>query len=208
MKQETLKDKAYKYIKDKIISCEYQPGDFLDEKTLIEEINSSRTPIREALNKIEQENLIKIIPKKGVIVTEISLKDILDIYQLRELIEPSAIIEFGHTYSEEKLTEFKNYFADEKLNPIDFYKTDDMFHAYITEIYNNNYITELMETVRVQNQRLRILTGTPHDITPSRREHIDIIDNIISKNYKSAAKAMKEHIEFSKNRTLTVYAHK
>ena len=208
MKQETLKDKAYKYIKDKIISCEYSPGDFLDEKVLIEEISSSRTPIREALNKIEQENLIKIIPKKGVVVTEISLKDILDIYQLRELIEPNAIIEFGHTYSIEKLTEFKNYFVDENLNPIDFYNTDDMFHAYITEIYHNHYIKELMETLRVQNQRLRILTGTGHDITPSRSEHIDIINKILNKDYLSASNAMKQHIAFSKNRTLNVFAHK
>lgn len=208
MKQETLKNKAYKYIKDKIINCEYSPGDFLDEKKLIEEINSSRTPIREALNKIEQENLIKIIPKKGVIVTEISLKDILDIYQLRELIESNAIIEFGNQYSKEKLIKFKNLFAENKLNQMEFYKTDDMFHGYITEKYNNHYISELMDTVRVQNQRLRLLTGSSHDITPAEYEHTEIIDMIISSNYKSAAKAMRKHIELSKNRTLNVYKNK
>ncbi len=208
MRQETLKDKAYKYIKDKIISCEYAPGDFLDEKVLIEEINSSRTPIREALNKIEQEKLIKIIPKKGVIVTEISLKNILDIYQFRELVEPNAILEFGSNYSEEKMIEFKNYFSSDDVDPIDFYNVDDEFHSYITEFYNNHYIAEIMEVIRVQSQRIRILTGTLHDITPSRSEHLDIIDNIISKNFDVASKKMKQHIEFSKNRTLNVYSHK
>ena len=87
-KKDSLKERAYRIIKDKIIRCEYMPGDFLNEKSLIEEIGASRTPIREALNKIEQENLVKIIPKRGVVVSEITMKDISEIFQVRECVSP------------------------------------------------------------------------------------------------------------------------
>ena len=59
MAKESLKNKAYNLIKSKIIHCEYAPGTFLNESTLMSEIGSSRTPIREALSKLEQEDLVK-----------------------------------------------------------------------------------------------------------------------------------------------------
>lgn len=208
MKNETLKDKAYKYIKSKIINCEYAPGDFLDEKTLIKEINSSRTPIREALNKIEQENLIKIIPKKGVFVTEISLKNIYDVYQARNLIEPTTIIIYGNNYDKSKLTEFKSSFQKENLKSNDFYKIDDRFHEYIVNISKNSYIINLMNDIRVQNQRIRIITGKSHDFNNSINEHIEIIDSILNKNYTEAEQLMKKHIELATNRTLNVFSQK
>lgn len=205
MKQETLKEKAYKYIKDKIISCEYAPGDFLDEKILIEEIHSSRTPIREALNKIEQENLIKIIPKKGVVVTKISEKNILDIYQFRKLVEPNAILEYGPLYDKKSLLEFRKFFINNSLKQIDFYNKDDKFHAYIVDKYKNDYISSIMEDVRLQNQRLRILTGKFNDFSLARMEHIEIIDNLLNKNYSGAYESMKKHIDLSKDRAMEVY---
>lgn len=205
MPQPTLKYKAYKYIKDKILSCEYAPGDFLDEKKIIKEINSSRTPIREALNKIEQENLIKIIPKKGVLVNPIDLKDIIDIYQLRDLIEPSALLNYGGMYEKDKLLEFKKLFSDKSLTPIDFYKADDMFHTYIIDVYKNHYVEELMEVMREQNQRLRILTGRFYDENSAGEEHIKIIDALLSDNFELAENEMKNHIELSKQRTLNAY---
>lgn len=208
MKKETLKDKAYKYIKSKIINCEYAPGDFLDEKTLIKEINSSRTPIREALNKIEQENLIKIIPKKGVFVTEISLKNIYDVYQARNLIEPTTIIIYGNNYDKSKLIEFKSSFQKENLKSNDFYKIDDRFHEYIVNISKNSYIINLMNDIRVQNQRIRIITGKSHDFNNSVNEHIEIIDSILNKNYAEAEQLMKKHIELATNRTLNVFSQK
>ena len=64
MAKESLKSKAYNLIKTKIVNCEYAPGTFLNESMLMGEIGSSRTPIREALSKLEQENLVRILPKR------------------------------------------------------------------------------------------------------------------------------------------------
>ena len=67
MKKETLKQHAYNIIKDKIINCEYAPSALLNEEMLKEDVQASRTPIRDALGRLEQEGLVTILPKKGII---------------------------------------------------------------------------------------------------------------------------------------------
>ena len=65
MKKETLKQHAYNIIKDKIINCEYAPSALLNEEMLKEDVQASRTPIRDALGRLEQEGLVTILPKKA-----------------------------------------------------------------------------------------------------------------------------------------------
>ena len=86
-----LKNKAYQIIKERIMSCDYKPNTFLNEADLIEEIDASRTPIREALNKLEQEGFVQIIPKKGVMVTGLTLLEINQTFEARILLEPFII---------------------------------------------------------------------------------------------------------------------
>ena len=86
-----LKNKAYQIIKERIMSCDYKPNTFLNEADLIEEIDASRTPIREALNKLEQEGFVQIIPKKGVMVTGLTLVEINQTFEARILLEPFII---------------------------------------------------------------------------------------------------------------------
>ncbi|MEG2678136.1 MAG: GntR family transcriptional regulator, partial [Oscillospiraceae bacterium] len=73
MRESNLKEKAYAKIKENIISLAYAPGEFLNETQLSEEIGVSRTPVREALNHLEKENLVRVIPKRGVMVSEINI---------------------------------------------------------------------------------------------------------------------------------------
>ena len=70
----TLKYSTYEFIKNKIICCEYEPGTFLNEEILCEETGVSRTPVRDALGRLEQEGLVKILPKKGVKISPSPLR--------------------------------------------------------------------------------------------------------------------------------------
>ena len=72
----SLKQLAYNSIKEKILKCEYMPNSFLNEDLLCEEFKVSRTPIRDALSRLEQEHLIKILPKKGFFVAPLSIGEI------------------------------------------------------------------------------------------------------------------------------------
>ena len=108
LKKESLKQKAYNEIKSKIINCEYMPNSFLNESVLMEVTKSSRTPIREALSKLEQENFVTIIPKKGIMVNDLSLNDISMIFQVRELIEPFIILTNGFNLDKTELRSIRD----------------------------------------------------------------------------------------------------
>ena len=84
----TLKYSTYEFIKNKIICCEYEPGTFLNEEILCEETGVSRTPVRDALGRLEQEGLVKILPKKGVMISNLSINDMNMTYEFRLLLEP------------------------------------------------------------------------------------------------------------------------
>lgn len=203
-KKDSLKEKAYRIIKNKIIRCEYLPGDFLNEKALIEEIGASRTPIREALNKIEQENLVKIIPKRGVVVSEITMKDISQIFQVRECIEPYVVRNSVHFYEEDVLRDFKKKF--ERLDTsggydslVAFYDVDNDFHTYLISMAHNKFFSQVMESVYVQNQRVRLIMGRIGYSTDTiKTEHITLIDALLSHDAEKASRIIAQHIENSK----------
>ena len=98
-----LKNKAYQLIKERIMTCEYGPNSFLNEADLIQEIDASRTPIREALNKLEQEGLVQIIPKKGVMVTGLTLTEINQTFEARLLLEPFIISNYMDALDDQML---------------------------------------------------------------------------------------------------------
>ena len=76
MSKMNLKTQAYNTIRQKIATCEYAPGTFLNEELLTTELGLSRTPVRDALSRLEQEGLIEIKPKKGIIVMPLSINTI------------------------------------------------------------------------------------------------------------------------------------
>jgi DNA-binding GntR family transcriptional regulator len=86
----SLGTRVFKQLQNDIINGEYQPGDYLTETKLSEELGVSRTPIREALKQLELEGLVKSTPGRGVTVQGISTKDIEDIYTIRMMIEGLA----------------------------------------------------------------------------------------------------------------------
>lgn len=101
----TLKDEAYTLIKRRIITCEYRPNTFLNEADLIADLDASRTPIREALNKLEQEGFVEILPKKGVMVTGLTLSEINQTFEARILLEPFIVENYMDRIDKDALQE-------------------------------------------------------------------------------------------------------
>src|SRR5690242_8654838 len=89
-REKTLKDIAYDQIKQRIVSGEWTGGTFLTEKFLSDLLQMSKTPIRSALDRLEMNGLVKLSPKQGIIVQEVSLKKVLEIYELRLSLETFA----------------------------------------------------------------------------------------------------------------------
>ena len=203
MQKESLKSKAYNLIKSKIVNCEYAPNSFLNETMLMEEIGSSRTPIREALSKLEQENLVTILPKKGVMVSDLSLNEINMIFETRILIEPYILTHYGQFVPADILSSMKETFDLKNLSHIsahEIYTKDDQFHKLLVDSSKNTYFMRAMDNIYNQSYRLRVLTGNRQQerILNSNNEHVNIIELMLENKFDQASEALKTHLEKSR----------
>ncbi|MFP3042317.1 GntR family transcriptional regulator [Treponema primitia] len=198
----SLKLQAYTTIKEKILSCEYPPNILLKEERLCEDIQASRTPIRDALSRLEQESLIQILPKRGIIVAGISLEEVEQIYELRLLIEPYALERYGETIDQGVYKKLKDFFtrSSKKFSLDEIHKKDDEFHHMFISAAKNAYLTQAYQYPYIQNIRLRILSGTlgTPRIEKSQKEHCEITQYCLEKSWKKAAKALRVHLLHSK----------
>ncbi len=204
MKKSTLQNKAYDYIKDKIICCEYKPGAMLNEELLCDTLKISRTPIREAIGKLEQDGLLVVKPKKGILVKPISIEDVNNVFELRILYETYAIKTYGCTLSPDVLYSYYQKISNEVPTDSDrsaFFKEDDDLHFLFVSAVRNRFILESYETITVQNNRFRYMTGFFNDrrIEETRDEHLVVLKYAIENNWVKAAEAMESHLLSSKS---------
>ncbi|MDF2878381.1 MAG: hypothetical protein K0S30_1477 [Clostridia bacterium] len=214
MQKASLKQRAYEIIKDKIINCEYLPNTFLNESILAEITEASRTPIREALNKLEQENLVVILPKKGIMVSELSINDINMIYQTRQLIETHVVKLYGDKIDKIELLNLRQELQMQMLKrqennmPLkEIYRIDNDLHMLFINKSGNRYYKQIMEQIYSQNQRLRALAGVKVEkrLEETHKEHVDIIDYLLDDKIEEAVKAMAVHLENSKKATFASF---
>jgi len=181
------------------------PGDFINEKEIIQEINVSRTPIREAIILLEQEGLVSILPQRGVMVNRITLQDVIEAFQVREVIEPYALKHFGSRLDKETFKKYREMLSDPELLS-DHEKgnlLDDEMHMSIVKAMNNHYFTDAINAIRVQTHRLRILSNRLGlRFIKTIDEHIEIIDAILAEKYDLAAELMSKHLAKAKEASI------
>lgn len=174
---------------------------------LMEEIDASRTPIREALNMLAQEQLIQIIPKKGIIVLPLTMKEIAMTFEARMLMEPYIIETYSKYIDMEKLHELEtktetilNQEIHEQKDSIVFCTIDDELHRTIANACRNKYLNMNLSQIYDQNMRIRILgeqnIWERHKVAA--REHLELIRYIESGDIPSAVAAIRVHLIHSK----------
>ena len=173
----------------------------------MEEIDASRTPIREALNMLAQEQLIQIIPKKGIIVLPLTMKEIAMTFEARMLMEPYIIETYSKYIDMEKLHELEtktetilNQEIHEQKDSIVFCTIDDKLHRTIANACRNKYLNMNLSQIYDQNMRIRILgeqnIWERHKVAA--REHLELIRYIESSDIPSAVAAIRVHLIHSK----------
>lgn len=201
--KKSLKLQAYHAIKKKIVTCEYAPNTLLNEELLREELHVSRTPIRDALSRLEQEGMITILPKKGIMVSNMSINDINMVFEVRLMYEPYALLNYGAQISYDTLTYFYDQLSD--LNALlgenTFFQADDAFHATIVRAMGNRYLRQSYEWIHDQNLRLRVLTGQASSLRmeDTCKEHIRILTACLKQDWTAAAYQMEQHLTAAKN---------
>lgn len=203
--KKNLKQQAYETIKAKILNCEYAPNEFINEQILCNELGSvSRTPIRDAVGRLEQEGLVSILPKKGILVAPLNLVEINLIYEVRLLLEPYALLHYGDKIPPQDWMKFQQIIDNNPLKAKQsnryFYEIDNQFHNRIVEATGNRYIINAFRDTQNTNHRIRILSGNEiiTRVEETFQEHRAIISASLEQNWDKAARAMTAHLERSR----------
>ena len=208
-----LREKTYKIIKERIISGEYRPGQPLKEKEIIDELKISRTPFREAVNALNEENLVQIFPNRGIFVRELTLLDITNGFDIRYLLEPYAV-ELACARMPKRVV--KHLLTRiEKISPTDYkalLDEDSYFHTELLNYTDNKQLNRIMKNLYEYNHFQVILLNDPasndmqnariRDAFQSLAEHREILDCMLNSDTSGAVRAMQCHITSAKKRAL------
>lgn len=197
---ENLKDIAYNEIKEKIVNCTFAPGSFLDSAYLVQLLEMSRTPIREAITRLEQEGLVQVVSQKGVLIQNVTLKNIRDTYSAREVIEPQMILRYGKQIGMETLLDCrKKLEADmSELSIEEVVELDDLLHKVIMYASNNDYFISFFQSLCDQNRRIQYMTKSLTERrAKNQNAHLEILELLIEEDYEKASIMMEKHLKNS-----------
>ena len=203
-KSVSLADQVFEKLENDIIVGIYPRGEILTELKLVEQLGVSRTPIREALRRLEQERLIKD-SGKGSVVLGITLEDLEDIMNIREHVEGLAAYYAARNVDEEDRATLKQIcdlqdFYYEKKDIERLRQMDDRFHIAIYEISKRNVICDTLKPLHRKTQRYRKQSiGNDQRLASSIQEHKAIFNAISEGNAELAQQLITAHIENAKN---------
>jgi DNA-binding GntR family transcriptional regulator len=199
-------DRVYRLLKSEILSCRFRPGDFLPEVEVAAQCKTSRTPVREACNRLAEEKWLSKIQNKGYIVSPISVQDIMEMYQYRKLLECFTAERTAQIISPQEIASLKRIIAVENKP-----------NAKLSEIVEANFalhtgIGRLAQNQRVYDQLALTLEYVHRlDILSTRRDpewvgHGEILAALEAHDVKGAYKAMAKHVDSSRDRMLRVFS--
>jgi DNA-binding GntR family transcriptional regulator len=193
-------DWVYEQLKLAIVDLRLAPGDPLREAALAEQLGVSKTPIREALTRLEQDGLVETTSFKGAAVTVYSRRDLEEIYELRELLEIAAARAAAVSMTDQARARLEHICADsrtlsrtedvERLTEL-LTEFDEVLFAQVT----NSRIKALVDNLRAHLSRIgKLTTDIPGRIGNSVAEHDKIVEAITARDADLAERYMREHI--------------
>lgn len=202
-----LREMVFESLREAIIQGRLKPGERLMEIQLAEEMGVSRTPVREAIRKLELEGFVVMVPRKGAYVADISVKDIADVFEVRAALEGLAAGLAAERITTEELEELdraltKTYeVSKHDLNAI--VETDTNFHALIYRASRNERLVQIISNLADQIQRFRATSlAQPGRTKLAIEEHAKIVDAISDRNVELAQTLAREHIELAEQTLL------
>ena len=202
-----LRDVVFNTLRQAILKGELEPGERLMEIQLAERLGVSRTPIREAIRKLELEGLVLMIPRKGAEVAKISEKSLRDVLELRRSLEELAIELACQRMTEEEIDELEDAQrafrkAVDSKDVMLMAETDEKYHEIIYQGTKNSLLVQILNNLREQMYRYRLEYIKDADKRQILLiEHDNILKAVRNRKVAEAKAAMREHID---NQEITV----
>jgi len=194
-----LYEEVAELLRQRIFSRELEPGSWIDELKIAEEYGISRTPLREALKVLAAEGLVTMKVRRGAYVTEVSDKDLADVYHLLALLESDAAGVVAQRASDAELAELQGLHADLEAAADDrnrFFALNERFHMRLLEIASNRWreqmVADLRKVMKLNRHNSLFKTGR---IDESLAEHRAIMTALLARNAALTQQRMHEHFQ-------------
>jgi len=187
-----LVDQLYSLLKERIITLGLEPGARLTLQDLAQEFEVSQTPIRDALMRLSKDGLVRFVPAVGYYVIKLSVRDVIEIYDLRQLLEGYAVRSSVAHMDTKKLREIRQKIERQQDEP---HILNQKLHLEIVKNSDNKRLqdlyTQIYDFVRICQYTHRRISG---GIAKAAKEHLALIDAILQKNAEKAKQILEMHI--------------
>jgi len=190
-----LADRAYVAIRDLIVSLRLAPGSLIDERRLVETLGIGRTPVREALRRLAQEQLIEVFPRRGMFVTGVDVRDLARISEVRAALEPEAARLAAERATDEERDDLAAL-GDRIRRGADLMNLDERIHRAIYAAAHNDLLEKTLGEYYVLALRIwMIALERAEDLEDAVEAHRDLIQAIVVANGDRAAEIMRAHVQ-------------
>ena len=201
------RQRIFEKLREHIMTCELQPGSELREGELAVRYGVSKSPIRDALQKLEFEGLVQIVPRQGHRVLPISIADARDILELRETLERAAVRKIVAEASDEDLEQLNRFRIADTSSVNVFARYNRKFHSELNELAANKRQSQIMHNLMENYDRLCIISlSSRHQpantMATALQEHIEIIDALQARDHRIAAQRSARHIKKSQTQIM------
>jgi DNA-binding GntR family transcriptional regulator len=201
-----LRDSIYLAIRRAILTCEFEPGQDLREQILAERYHVSRSPIRDALLRLEQENLVTVLPRQGYLVNPISMPDVEALFALRVIIT-SACAAGAARADDVAVGTLERFRTSPGADPDEdaFHEYNRAFHFGIAEICGNPRLAAIEYDLAEQSGRLIRITrrkSQTNFMSEAIIEHNEIIDAIQAHDAETASRLASQHVQIGQARII------
>jgi DNA-binding GntR family transcriptional regulator len=200
--EKSKKMTVYEHLKERIVNDLLKPSEALNEKVLAQELKISKTPIREALQQLEKEGFVENIRNKGCFVSRISVHDIRELYEIREILECSAA-RVAALNADRDRAKYESYQFKNKNNIKNILQTGEQIHRTIIESLHNHRLMGIYTGLQDHAKRLGMHFAIQYGqgrVEESAKEHKEILKAILAKDPSRAQEAMRTHIRHSMER--------
>ncbi|KUO78610.1 MAG: GntR family transcriptional regulator [Desulfosporosinus sp. BRH_c37] len=199
-----LREIVFESMREAILNGILEPGERLMEIQLAEEMGVSRTPVREAIRKLELENFVVMIPRKGAYVAGVSSKDVADVFEIRSALEGLAAGLAAERITEDELEQMERVLffraSEIEMDLEQFVKSDTDFHALVYKASRNERLIQILANLREQIQRFRATSlAVPGRHKLAIEEHRMIVEALRNHNSEEAQSLAMAHIVAAEN---------
>jgi DNA-binding GntR family transcriptional regulator len=198
---ELLNQKVYRVLKESIIKGFLEPGTKLLENKIAEEMQVSRTPVREAMQKLAAEGFVRTTPNQTMVVTEVSPEDVKEVLQIRGVLEGLAARIAAKKINRQEIDELENVVTQMSLHLTkkdlsSYCQVDDEFHDLILNICGNKWIIQIRDNLGTFIYRFRIKSlSVPGRFKHSLEEHQAIMESLREHDSAEADRLSQVHME-------------